>query len=120
VTITWGSTWARWDSTSTAAGVPYTEAYTYTNGANDPLLGYNVKISSDGGKSWAFAAGGAAKYGVYDEANRVSSGTTWSATAAGPGVYVLRVEAFRRNTGTTPVSGYPHYSYQERDLYVSP
>jgi hypothetical protein len=106
VTLVWSATWSRWD------GQPYTEAYPspYTNPTS---IIYNLKYSSDNGKTWRYVQdGSAATSGQYDAGHSVSVTTyTWDVSAFPRGNYIVRIEGYRQ--------GFPlHYTYQQREVYI--
>jgi len=107
ISIQWSSAWTRWD------GQLYTD--TYSAGFSEAVTTtYNIKYSTNTGKSWVFADdNSAASAGVLNSAHSFSSPYTWNTPASTfhEGDYLIRVEQYRQN--------YPlHYTYHEREVYL--
>ena len=107
VMVTWSSQWRRWDAN------PYTENYPSGYTEKSTPLFFNVKYSSDGGKTWFFADDGSATVtGAAASGHAVTTPYNWDISGLASGTYLLRVEAFRQNV---PL----HYAYHQVTAQVS-
>lgn len=114
VTVSWTTTWTRWDSASTP-----TECYPsgWTENTTTYPLFFNLKYSQDNGQTWHSTTGSTAFKGVFDPTNAAlgATGNTMTWTAPSSGNYLLMVEAYHDPT-LFPL----HHAYHIVSVYVSP
>jgi len=114
INIVWLSTWTRWDSQN------YTQAYPLNYIDTNTVVLFNIKYSTDNGKTFVFIQDNAPAVAGIRDSNAPHAITTapftysWdvsNVTTFPRGTYIVLIECYRNN--------YPlHYSFQERRLYI--